>query len=71
MQVTTSITVKITTERGLSQHKEKQTEKEEKCALPLCYLRYSNPTVTGTIFFCGSFSIHFDVLSHAKILMKT
>lgn len=52
MQVTISITWKIIAERRLPTHKVKHTEKEENHALPLCYLRYSNPTVTGAVFFC-------------------
>lgn len=69
MQITISITVKITAERGLSKHKEKQTEKEEKHALPLCYLRYSNPTVIGTVFFCETKTFRLMVLLLAFILM--
>lgn len=69
MQATVSITVKITMERGLSKHKEKQNEKEEKHALPLCYLRYSNPTVIGAIFFHETKTFRLIVFLLAFILM--
>ena len=68
-QVTISITVKITTERGLSKHKEKQTEKEEKHALPLSYLRYSNPMVIGAVFSCETKIFRLMVFLLAFILM--
>lgn len=64
-----SKTVKITAERGLSKHVEKQTEKEGKCALPLCYLKYSNPTVTGTVFFCEMKDFRLKVFLLAFVLM--
>lgn len=58
-----------TATRGLSKNEDKQTEKEEKCALPLCYLKYSNPTVTGTAFFCETKTFRLKVCLLAFILM--
>jgi len=69
MRVTISVTVKITVVRGLSQHKEKQTEKEEKHALPLYYLRYNKPTVIGAVFFCETKTFRLMAFLLAFILM--
>lgn len=64
-----SKTAKITAERELSKHEEKQTEKEGKCALPLCYLKYSNLTVTGTVFFCETKTFRLKAFLLAFVLM--
>lgn len=56
-------------QEGFQRTKTNRLEKEEKCALPLCYLKYSNPTVTGTAFFCETKTFRLKVCLLAFILM--